>query len=396
LRAPGPGDKGSNVIVVGVLVSGSGTNLQAIIDRIAAGRLDCRIGVVVSNRPGVRALERAAAAGVPTRVVDHRSFKQREEFDAALADALREAGVELVVLAGFDRLITRVLLGAFPDRVINIHPALLPAFKGLHAQRDALEYGVKLAGATVHLVRNGVANVGRGLAGPSLRQRLAELSQRRSEDRHGQGNGLAGQHRHAPRELRGQVFGRQRQPRQAAGFQRRGEVRDEAEEPPLQVERRGEVRAGGQHAAPALFGQIGLILARNRRNQDVRHGRAVQYTNGPSCYNGRMINVSETAASKINELLTEENKAGSGLRVFVQGGGCSGFQYGLMIEENGQGSGDQVFESHGVKLFIDPISIRYLNGAEVDFVDTITGGGFTIKNPNATSTCGCGSSFSVE
>ena len=83
-----------------------------------------------------------------------------------------------------------------------------------------------------------------------------------------------------------------------------------------------------------------------------------------------MINVSETAASKINELLTEENKAGSGLRVFVQGGGCSGFQYGLMIEENGQGSGDQVFESHGVKLFVDPISIRYLNGAEVDFVDT--------------------------
>jgi len=140
------------VIVVGVLVSGSGTNLQAIIDSVAAGRLDCRIGMVVSNRAGVRALERATSAGVPTRVVDHRSFEQREEFDAALVDALREAGVELVVLAGFDRLVTRVLLGAFPDRVINIHPALLPAFKGLHAQRDALEYGVKLAGATVHLV----------------------------------------------------------------------------------------------------------------------------------------------------------------------------------------------------------------------------------------------------
>src|SRR4029077_7723405 len=120
-------------------------------------------------------------------------------------------------------------------------------------------------------------------------------------------------------------------------------------------------------------------------------------------YNGRsveeksqMINVSEVAAGKINELLAEENKAGSGLRVFVQGGGCSGFQYGLMIEENGQGVGDQVYESHGVKLFVDPISVRYLNGAEVDFVDTITGGGFTIKNPNATSTCGCGSSFSVD
>ena len=89
-------------------------------------------------------------------------------------------------------------------------------------------------------------------------------------------------------------------------------------------------------------------------------------------------------------------KANSGLRVFVQGGGCSGFQYGLMIEENGQGAGDQVFESHGVKLFVDPISIRYLTGAEVDFVDTITGGGFTIKNPQATSTCGCGQSFSVD
>ena len=108
-----------------------------------------------------------------------------------------------------------------------------------------------------------------------------------------------------------------------------------------------------------------------------------------------MINVSETAAVKIGELLSEENKAGSGLRVFVQGGGCSGFQYGLMIEENGQGSGDHVFESHGVTLFVDPISIQYLKDAEVDFVDTVTGGGFTIKNPNAKSTCGCGQSFSV-
>ena len=109
-----------------------------------------------------------------------------------------------------------------------------------------------------------------------------------------------------------------------------------------------------------------------------------------------LIHVTEAAASKIRELLTEEGKTESGLRVFVQGGGCSGFQYGLMIEENGQGSGDQIYESNGVKLFVDPISIRYLTGAEVDFVDTLTGGGFTIKNPNATSTCGCGSSFSTE
>jgi iron-sulfur cluster insertion protein len=108
-----------------------------------------------------------------------------------------------------------------------------------------------------------------------------------------------------------------------------------------------------------------------------------------------MINISPTAASKITELLAEENKEGSGLRVFVQGGGCSGFQYGLMIEETGSDA-DRVFESNGVKLYVDPISIRYLGGAEVDFVDTITGGGFTIKNPNAVSTCGCGQSFSTS
>jgi iron-sulfur cluster insertion protein len=102
------------------------------------------------------------------------------------------------------------------------------------------------------------------------------------------------------------------------------------------------------------------------------------------------------AASKISELLIEENKQGAGLRVFVQGGGCSGFQYGLMIDEGeGEGSADQVIESNGIRLLIDPISARYLRGAEVDFVDNLTGGGFTIKNPNAKSTCGCGSSFNV-
>jgi iron-sulfur cluster insertion protein len=109
-----------------------------------------------------------------------------------------------------------------------------------------------------------------------------------------------------------------------------------------------------------------------------------------------MIHVTETAAEKINELLNEENKVGSGLRVFVQGGGCSGFQYGLMIDEGeGDHTADQVFEVNGVRLLVDPISLRYLKGAEVDFVDNHMGGGFTIKNPNAKSTCGCGSSFSA-
>ena len=108
-----------------------------------------------------------------------------------------------------------------------------------------------------------------------------------------------------------------------------------------------------------------------------------------------MINVSTMAATKIQELLAEEQKAESGLRVFVQGGGCSGFQYGLMIED-APGPGDQSFDVNGVKLFVDPISAQYLKGAEVDFVDSVTGGGFTIRNPNAKTTCGCGSSFSSE
>jgi phosphoribosylglycinamide formyltransferase-1 len=143
------------VLTLGVLVSGSGTNLQAILDRIADRALDARVGLVVSNRPGARALERAAAAGVPTRVLDHRGAR-REDYDAALVDALRAAAVDLVVLAGFDRLVTRVLLDAFPHRVMNVHPALLPAFKGLHAQRQAVEYGVRVAGATVHFVDENV------------------------------------------------------------------------------------------------------------------------------------------------------------------------------------------------------------------------------------------------
>lgn len=109
-----------------------------------------------------------------------------------------------------------------------------------------------------------------------------------------------------------------------------------------------------------------------------------------------MIHVTEAAASRINALLAEENRPEAGLRVFVQGGGCSGFQYGLMIDEGeGDAASDQVFEVNGVRLVVDPISIRYLQGAEVDFVDNVSGGGFTIRNPNAKSTCGCGSSFSV-
>lgn len=140
------------MVAAGALISGAGTNLQAILDRIAAGRLDCAMRVVISNRPDAPGLARARAAGVPTRVIEHGAHPTREAFDAALVAALREAGVELVLLAGFDRLVTPVLIDAFRHRIMNIHPALLPAFKGLHAQRQALDYGVRITGATVHFV----------------------------------------------------------------------------------------------------------------------------------------------------------------------------------------------------------------------------------------------------
>ena len=143
------------MIVLGVLVSGSGTNLQAIVDAIRERTLDARLAVVVSNVPGAKALDRAHAANVETVVVDHRGFADRAAFDAAVVEVLRARGVELVVLAGFMRLLTPVLLDAFPMRIVNVHPALLPAFPGIHGQRQALEYGVRVAGCTVHFVDRG-------------------------------------------------------------------------------------------------------------------------------------------------------------------------------------------------------------------------------------------------
>lgn len=139
-------------LAIGILASGSGSNLQAILDAIRAGGLPVEARVVVCNRAGARAVERARAAGVPVEVVDHRAFPSREAFDARLVEILRARGVELVCLAGFDRLITPVFVDAFRDRILNVHPALLPSFKGLHGQRQALEYGAKLAGCTVHFV----------------------------------------------------------------------------------------------------------------------------------------------------------------------------------------------------------------------------------------------------
>jgi phosphoribosylglycinamide formyltransferase-1 len=141
---------------VGVLASGSGTNLQALIGAAARGELGpARIAAVVVNVAGCGALERAEQAGIPGFVLDHKAFASREGFDAAMVETLRQHGVELVVLAGFMRLLTPVFLGAFPHRVLNIHPALLPMFPGTHAQKQAFDYGVKVSGCTVHFVDAG-------------------------------------------------------------------------------------------------------------------------------------------------------------------------------------------------------------------------------------------------
>jgi phosphoribosylglycinamide formyltransferase-1 len=145
----------AGVIVLGVLVSGSGTNLQAILDAVRDRSLDARVAVVVSNVPEAQALERARSAGVETVVLDHTQFGDRVAFDRAVLDVLRERRVELVVLAGFMRLLTPVLLDAFPMRIVNVHPALLPAFPGVRGQRQALEYGARVSGCTVHFVDRG-------------------------------------------------------------------------------------------------------------------------------------------------------------------------------------------------------------------------------------------------
>jgi phosphoribosylglycinamide formyltransferase 1 len=137
---------------LGVLISGRGTNLQAIIDAVREGRLRADLRVVVSDVPTAGGLARARAAGVETLVVERRGFASREAFDAALVEALRARGVRVVCLAGFMRLLGPRFVEAFPDAILNIHPSLLPAFPGLHAQRQALAHGVKVSGATVHLV----------------------------------------------------------------------------------------------------------------------------------------------------------------------------------------------------------------------------------------------------
>jgi len=153
----------------GVLCSGNGTNLQAILDAISGGTLAARVSCVISNRTDAMALERASRAGIPALAIRHQTFESREAFDRALVAALREHGVDWVVLAGFMRVLTPELLRAYPGRVVNIHPSLLPSFPGRDAQRQALEHGVKVTGCTVHFVDEGVDS------GPIIAQRAVAV-----------------------------------------------------------------------------------------------------------------------------------------------------------------------------------------------------------------------------
>jgi len=158
------------LLSIGILASGSGTNFDSIAAAVMSGRIPARIAMLLCNRPGAAVLAKAEALGVPTRLLDHRAFGSRAEFDAAVADALVVAGTELVVMAGFDRIVTGTLLRRFPGKVVNIHPALLPSFRGAHAQAEAADYGVTITGATVHFVDEDVDH------GPILLQGAVPVS----------------------------------------------------------------------------------------------------------------------------------------------------------------------------------------------------------------------------
>lgn len=138
--------------LLGILISGRGSNLQAIIDAVRDGRIDARIAIVISNRSEAQGLQPAREAGIETLVCDHRLHRTRDDYDRSLAEELKRRGVTLVCLAGFMRLLGGAFLSAFPNAVLNVHPSLLPAFPGVDAQRQALAHGVKVTGATVHLV----------------------------------------------------------------------------------------------------------------------------------------------------------------------------------------------------------------------------------------------------
>ena len=161
---------------IGVIVSGRGSNLQSIIDHITEGKLDVEVAVVVSDHADAFALERAAKAGIATAVVERKCCRDKEEFEDKIDAALRNAGAELVVLAGFMRILTGHFISRWEHKIINIHPALLPSFKGLDAQGQAVDYGVKVAGCTVHFVDEGTDT------GPIILQKVVPVMDEDTEE----------------------------------------------------------------------------------------------------------------------------------------------------------------------------------------------------------------------
>lgn len=161
---------------IAILASGSGTNAQAMIDKMRAGLLDVRIVAIICNRPGAKVLERAKEAGIPDILLDHKSFADRESYDVELAKAVRASGAKLVVLAGYMRLLTGRFLEDVGCPVINLHPAILPSFPGVHGGADALAWGVKITGPTVHFVEEAMDS------GPAIIQAAVPVKSDDTED----------------------------------------------------------------------------------------------------------------------------------------------------------------------------------------------------------------------
>ena len=172
----GPAETSGGPLRLGVLISGRGSNMVSIAEACASPDFPAEVALVVSNVPGAGGLERAESMGIATSVVDHRDYEDRPSFERALVGLLREHGVEALALAGFMRIVTGTLLDAFPDRVLNIHPSLLPSFPGAHAHRDALAHGVKVSGCTVHLVTEEMD------AGPIVVQAAVPVAEGDTED----------------------------------------------------------------------------------------------------------------------------------------------------------------------------------------------------------------------
>lgn len=163
------GEQATMPLKIGVLISGSGSNLQALIDQIAEGSLAAQIVTVISSRPDAYGLERAAKAGIPTVALNREVYSDAHEANQRIAEILLEAGAEYVIMAGYMRKVTEEVLNAFPDRVVNLHPALLPSFKGAHAIEDAFNFGAKVTGITVHFANEDYDK------GPIIAQRAVEV-----------------------------------------------------------------------------------------------------------------------------------------------------------------------------------------------------------------------------